>query len=366
MKKMVIILLVVQTSLRAQTTVPFTSDQWRFATKDYAVEEYLGKQSLFLKNNKAFLTDASFENGIIEYDVAFPQGRAFIGVYFRMQDDANYEEFYIRSHQSGNPDANQYSPVFGGLAAWQLYYGEGYGVPMSYSFNTWIHVKLVISGKYMDVYLNDMERPVLFAELKRPVQKGYLGLGNFLGENHYANFSHTSMDKVQLKGAPKPAQPADAGTVTRWQVSGGVSEKSLTGITSLKSFEKSDLKWKTAETETTGTLNLASVAAWSQENNTVFARVMVDSEKEQLKKFVFGFSDRARVYLNDDLLFSGEDNYGSRDYRFLGTIGYFDAVYLHLKKGRNEIKIAVSENVGGWGVKGKFEDAAGVSFVTMK
>ena len=45
----------------------------------------------------------------------------------------------------------------------------------------------------------------------------------------------------------------------------------------------------------------------------------------------------------------------SRDYRFLGTIGYFDAVYLQLKKGRNDLWIAVSENFGGWGIKAKLE-----------
>ena len=60
-------------------------------------------------------TSVSFTNGIIEYDVAFTAKRNFIGVKFRQQDAKNSEEFYIRPHQSGNPDANQYTPIFNGL-----------------------------------------------------------------------------------------------------------------------------------------------------------------------------------------------------------------------------------------------------------
>lgn len=356
----VLLLILSSSAIYGQITVPFTSDQWTFKTKDYVIEDYQGKPSLFLKKNTAFLRTASFENGIIEYDVAFPRGRAFIGVTFRMADDVNYEEFYIRSHQSGNPDANQYTPVYGGVAAWQLYHGEGYGTPVVYTFDSWLHVKLVVSGKYMEVYLNDMENPVMFSELKRPVQKGYLGLSNFLSENHFANFTYTPQEKVSLKGKPKAIEPAAAGTITQWQISNAISEKTLETITSLKSIDKVITSWKSANTEPTGILNLASITTWTEENNTVFAKVIVDSDKDQTKKFVFGFSDRTRIYLNDIILYSGEDNFVSRDYRFLGTVGYFDAVYLNLKKGSNEIRIAVSETFGGWGVKAKFENLDGL------
>lgn len=50
----------------------------------------------------------------------------------------------------------------------------------------------------------------------------------------------------------------------------------------------------------------------------------------------------------------------SRDYRFLGTVGYFDEVYVDLKKGKNELWIAVSETFGGWGVKAQLENMDGL------
>ena len=49
--------------------------------------------------------------------------------------EANYENFYIRPHQSGNPDANQYQPVFNGSASWQLYYGPEYAAPVEYRYD---------------------------------------------------------------------------------------------------------------------------------------------------------------------------------------------------------------------------------------
>ena len=63
------------------------------------------------------------------------------------------------------------------------------------------------------------------------------------------------------------------------------------------------------------------------------------------------------------LLYRGDDTYLSRDYRFLGSIGYFDALYLPLIQGENELLLAVSEDLGGWGVQAKLENLAGLTLV---
>ena len=68
-----------------------------------------------------------------------------------------------------------------------------------------------------------------------------------------------------------------------------------------------------------------------------------------------GFSDRAVVYLNGRALYRGDDTYRSRDYRFLGSIGWYDTVYLPLVEGANDLLIAVSESFGGWGIQARFD-----------
>ncbi|WP_353572382.1 hypothetical protein [Candidatus Albibeggiatoa sp. nov. BB20] len=54
------------------------------------------------------------------------------------------------------------------------------------------------------------------------------------------------------------------------------------------------------------------------------------------------------------------DEFQKRDYRFLGTMGFFDDIYLPLRKGGNELWILVTEKFAGWGVKGKFDDLEGI------
>jgi len=69
----------------------------------------------------------------------------------------------------------------------------------------------------------------------------------------------------------------------------------------------------------------------------------------------FGYSDRVRVYLNGQLIYAGNNGYGSRDYRYLGTIGYFDQLRLPLRAGFNELWFAVSESFGGWGIMARID-----------
>ena len=79
-----------------------------------------------------------------------------------------------------------------------------------------------------------------------------------------------------------------------------------------------------------------------------------------------GFSDRARVYFDGRLLFRGDDPYRSRDYRFLGSIGWWDALWLPLEAGPNELVVAVTEEFGGWGVQARFAEPHGLAFQTER
>jgi len=81
-------------------------------------------------------------------------------------------------------------------------------------------------------------------------------------------------------------------------------------------------------------------------------------------KVAFGYSDPVRAYFNDRLVYSGDNGYQTRDYRYLGTIGLFDEVWLPLERGDNELWFAVSEDFGGWGIVCRLQDLDGVEIVT--
>ncbi len=343
-------------------SIPFDSPRW--VLKDNAkIEEYLGKKSLRIHAGRAYLKDLQFTNGIIEFDVAFSEGRGFFGGFFRMQDEENYEEFYLRSHQSGNPDAFQYTPVFNGMSAWQLYHGKGFSGVAKYKFDQWMHVKLVVSGDQGELYIDNDETPVLFIhDFRRKLKPGKVGVYALrFAPGHFANFSVTPMDNPPLKSTEKVEDKTEAGTVTAWSISSAFPEPSLDKKYLLTDNEKKDLQWKPLKSELSGLANISKVVKLERPKNTVFAKITIDSKEQQVKNLFFGFSDRVKVYLNNRLLYTGNNNYRSRDYRYLGTIGYFDAVALPLKKGKNELVLAVSENFGGWGIKGRFEDMTGIS-----
>lgn len=342
---------------------PSTPDLWEVQGAGHVFENFEGKPSLYLLRSVASLkSELEFRTGIIEYDIFVTERRGFPGVHFRVTDDANYEEFYIRPHQSGNPDANQYTPVFNGIGGWQLYYGKGFGEPVIYKMNEWNHIKLVIAEKDAEVYINDMDTPLFYIpELKVTPRSGTIRLtGGGPSPFHFAGLKVTKLDNPSLKSERKALPPVPDEMIQSWAVSNSFPESNVQSNYELNKVVKSNLTWDDVAAESAGYANLGRVGVRANGNNTVFAKVTITSESKQIKKLVYGFSDRARVYLNDQILAESTDNYGSRDYRFLGTMGFFDAVYLPLKKGKNELWIAVSENFGGWGIMAAFENKEGI------
>src|SRR5688572_10941738 len=189
-----------------------------------------------------------------------------------------------------------------------------------------MRVKIVVSGENAEVYINDMTTPALFiSELMRETKPGKIGLGagNFAAA-YFSNFSFTPMNNPPLKGKAKEPETAPAGTILSWMVSGLIDGKSLENKYQLTAADKQNLDWKKLSSESSGLTNLARIQGLEKDKTTTFARLTIQSESEQVKKFRFGFSDAVKVYFNDRLIYGGNDLYISRDYRFLGTMGLFD------------------------------------------
>ena len=363
MKNVIIIsLLIISEGIHAQDkiTPAFRADVWEVEAKNHEFKKYKGKRALYLDNGKARLKNSNFKNGIIEYDINFEKGRNFAGVHFRIQEELNYEELYFRPHQSGNADAMQYASVINGNGSWQLYHGKGHWSKFNFKFGKWMHVKLIISDTKMDVFIDDMNTPILHVhDLKRELKTGALGFGTFLGATYYANLRYQEMEKPKLVTKTKSLDVTENGTVINWEVSKAFSSKRLKQKLVLKNVDLSLTEKLSAEPS--GMLNLSRVSRVSDETNTVVAKFSIDSETEQLKELHFGYSDKVTVFVNGKPVYAGDNSFRTRDYRYLGSIGYFDTIFLNLKKGKNEIAFAVTERMGGWGLKAKLADDKGIT-----
>jgi len=348
--------------------VSFDDERWQIEAAESERMSYLGEDALKLQGGSALLKDLDIKNGIVEFDIAVSGARGFAGLMFRVQDSANYEHFYIRPHQSGKPDANQYTPVFNKVSAWQLYHGPEYAVPATYRNDEWMHVKVVYADSRADVYI-DSDEPVLRVnDLKRDVTGGLIGVNaaNF-SPAHFANFKFSKLaDAYVLPAHFVEAQEPPAGRVMSWLVSEPFDLEEVQEL-SLSGDEVRDAeRWTVASTEQGGILNLASVAMEIAGKNTRFARLRVKSDRAESKLLKIGYSDSARVFVNGKLSYAGDNTYQSRDYRYLGTIGLFDTVVLPLHTGENEILIAVTEAFGGWGVMAEFESLEGITVLNTR
>ena len=340
--------------------VPFAGDGWEITAEEHRFEEVKGEAALFLKNGSALVRDGVFRNGVIEFDILTAGERGFSGVYFRISEGNNAEHFYIRPHQSGQVDANQYTPVFNGVPGWQMYFGPRFSVPFDYKFGEWMHIKIVISGAKADIYI-DSDQPLLHVTLKQPDRAGGVGISSNFGPVWFANFRYEEIENPEITGtAAGDDLVPGPGALLNWQVSSAISETVLDGAMTLPEEATGDLSWQNLEVEDNGYANLARVQGLAEGANTALAKINIRAGADTTRAIRFGYSDRVKVFLNGALIYSGDNTYRTRDYRYLGTIGLFDEVALALREGDNELIFAVSESFGGWAIMAAIEDREGL------
>ncbi|CAM1344414.1 hypothetical protein [Tenacibaculum amylolyticum] len=341
----------------AQNTIPLDTINWDIQAKSYLIENYKGKNAIYIQAGAMTLKNKIFLNGTIEFDIFLKEEQAFPGVYFRGTKDLDSEQWYMRPHLSGKPDANQAAPTTKGISAWQLYFGEKYSFPYNYKFDDWTHVKIVVKDDKAQVFLDGNKEPNLSWNLFHKPKEGIVAFrgGRFNGM-HIANVKINPSQTEIINFSPK-TRKAIVNLIPKWNISTAFDEKQLTDINNLQKTLNSRKWLGTIAVEEGTAANISrKVKLNRKKGNTVFAKIDIHSTKKQTKLFEYGYSDRVVVILNGKPIYKGTNKWRSRDYRYLGTVGLFDAVYLPLKKGKNTLLMAVSEDFGGWLITGKFKN----------
>jgi hypothetical protein len=353
-------------SSQAQTiSVPSDSPRWDL--QDTAKPtEYQGRKCLLLNGGAAIVKDFEMRDGVIDVDVATPAKRGFFGIQWRIADDgATAEWVYLRQHKSGLPDAMQYTPVLNTGANWQLYNGPGFTGAVDIPRDVWFHLRLEVTGAQAKLFVKDMEKPALVMnDLKSGSQKGEVALYVLIGETYFSNFEiRTTPDAPWERHLP----PMPVGTLTKWSISPSSDALQRNLERPLSAAESASIKWQDVEAEPPGLVVLyryreaPHLAVTFQTDfstrlrpqpgmKVLYARTNIDSDRDQVKKLFIGYSDDVSVFLNGKILYRGRSAQSFRDPGFLGIMNpENDAVYLPLKKGSNELQLAVSELGGGWG-----------------
>jgi hypothetical protein len=335
--------------------------------------EYLGRPALFLDGGEAVIKDFEMRDGVIDVDVATPANRGFFGFQFRLADDgANGEWVYLRQHKSGYPDAMQYTPILNTGANWQIYNGPGFTGAVDIPKETWFHLRLEVGGAQAKLFVQDMDTPALVAtDLKSGVQKGEVALHVLTGATYFANFQvRTTPDALWQRHLP----PMPANTLTRWSISPAFDALARDVERPLTAAEIAEMPWQSVEAEAPGFvvlyryreaphLRVSFATDFSKRlepqpgTKVLYARTTIAADRDGIRRLLLGYSDEVSVFLNGRILFRGRSAQNFRDPGFLGIVNpENDALYLPLKKGGNELILAVSELGGGWGFICRLED----------
>jgi hypothetical protein len=348
-------------------TVPADSPRWDLEGQAKATE-YQGRKCLLLDGGAAALKDFEMRDAVIDVDVATSAKRGFFGIMFRIVNDGlNGEEVYLRQHKSGLPDAMQYTPVLNTGRNWQIYNGPGFTGAVDIPRDEWFHLRLEVTGAQAKLYVKDMDnaKPALVMnDLKSGIQKGQVALYTLLGATCFSNFEiRTTPDAPWERHLP--AMPPN--TLTKWSISPSYDALARNLERPLAPTESDATHWQAVEAEPPGVVVLYRyleaphpVVTFQGDFSkrlepqpgmkVVYARTTIDSDRDQVKKLYIGYSDDVSVFLNGKILYRGRSAQGFRDPGFLGIVNpENDAVYLPLKKGSNELMLAVSELGGGWG-----------------
>lgn len=341
--------------------VAFDAEDWVREGVVASEVEHLGRACLLLEGGLFWLPDADFENGEIEFDIALPAKRTFVGVAWRIEDERNLEHFYMRPHQSGQPDSCQYTPVDHGSSAWQLF-PEG-GAAIEYEFDRWLSVRLVVWEDLLQVFV-DSDEPRLVTRTRRDLRSGGVGLQvpRHFAPAHFSRFRYRALEEPpeSLVSGLGEFEEGPPGIVTTWTVSKAFAASELADREVLPEGLLEGLTWSPLASEANGVTNLARLQGPQPPADTCLARLRLHADSARTVSVAFGFSDRVKVYQDLRLFFEGDDSYRSRDHRFLGTIGLHDRLTLRLHEGANELHFAVGESFGGWGLMAVVSPAPGV------
>jgi hypothetical protein len=317
------------------------------------------------------LKDKPFENGTIEFDMK-PVGEDMPGIRFHQQDSDTADMLYVRVGPNcpASQDCLQYVPIVKGRVLWDVY--PQYQAAAPFRENEWNHIRLVISGKRLNVFVNGRTEPSLrVAHLEGDARTGTIA---FEGPAFYANLilSPGVTDGLDPKPAPDPAA-GDRRYLVHWQ---GTDPVSLGAMDQprLSNLSPSASSWTPVTADYGGLINLSRFHASTlkhQPRQVIWLRTTVQSDRDQIRHVSVGWLREIWIFADGKPVFSGKNLYNVKGGRKApdGRLSLEnDSFDLSLQKGANEIVVAIDDNTPdmrgryGWGFIMCMDQADGIAF----
>jgi hypothetical protein len=356
--------------------VPLSPDAWT-ATDSIRSVSHLGRPALYINRGVALVRGAAMENGTLDLDVAASDTTNFLGVAFRAATPRFSNVLFLRPGASGTEEAVQYGPAFNSLGvAWQVYHGDGANAVADMPRNRWVHIRVELEGPVARLYVDTATAPTLV--VPRLVASGGAGLGVWAGAfGRGAYFSNIRYAAAAGSSAEIPASAPPAGTTLGWEISSPIEAVDFTPA-ALPDLGR--LTWQPVGAEpegfvlinryreapvggvprdSTGAVLVDSVMTGKiAGSRIVYARTTITAAHDEIRRMQYAYSNGVVIYLNGRPLAFAMNPGGLRNN--LGVMAKAgDAVYLPLRRGRNEIIFAVIECTGGWAFSARLDSPGG-------
>lgn len=357
-------------SMPAEIKIPLTAGNWEFQPGKVEFLEYKNVKAVKLDENSGFMIykDLNFSNGTIEFDVEVNRPQPFATIYFRWQNKDETEHVYLRTGVANTKnafDAVQYASIANGVNMWDLQHE--FQSAADIKIGEWNHVKLVISGKQLRVYINNPAEPNLEIPcLEGNTTEGKIGIGTgFPGQSVFANlivYPNKTEGLSEQPGADLTKH--DTRYIRDWQVT---KPDSLPFGREPNGFilPKPSTSWEAIHAERRGLINLSRKFGNSQYRKMVWLRAKIKSEFNQTQNLKLGFSDEVWVFVNQRPVYVDKNIYYQNMRKSPnGRISLDNCSFpVALVKGDNELLIALSNDFYGWGIMARLESLEGIEIL---
>lgn len=346
-------------------TIPLTPEKWAFQAGKVDFVDYKGQKTMKIapQSGQVVLKDVVFKDGTIEFDVEPILPEFAQSIYFHRKDEKEQEIVYLRVGTIGNKLTNnaiQYTPYFDAINMWDMY--PQYQGPAPIKGGEWNHIKLVISGLQMRVYMNHQSQPVLeIPKLEGNMKEGSIA---FEGSSYIAN--------VQIKpDATEGLTPQEgvdlsnheANYLRKWAISTPTdlppgSEAFLGNQPKAVQFTDS------IKAERAGFINLTRKFGGNKSRKVVWLKTKIIAKENVKTRLQLGFSDEVWVFLNKQTVFVDKNLFQQAAMRKYpeGRMSKDNASFdINLKAGENELLIAVANDFYGWGIIARLESTDGIT-----
>jgi hypothetical protein len=375
MKNLILLLIVLSTlafqsfAQKKQTKLPAQKDfiakeRWAFQEGKVEFLDYKNRRSMKLsqQSGQVVLKDVVFKDGIIEFDVEPVSTEFANSIYFHRKDQKEQEIVYLRVQRLGNfmNEGIQYCPYFDGVNMWDMY--PQYQAPVAAKAGEWNHMKLIISGKQMSVFVNN--KPALqIPKLEGRESEGSIA---FEGASYISNIEIRPGETEGLS----PFEGVDltkheANYIRSWAVTTPIFLPIGTEPTAALDFPKSESFTGKLQAETAGLVSLTRQFGSSEKRRLVWLRSTISTKEAFKTDLQLGFSDEVWVYFNNQLTYVDKNLFAQNMKKYpAGRISTQNGrVSLNLKQGDNDLLIAVANDFYGWGLMARLESIEGVTAI---